>query len=265
MKPSLIILFFCALVVPTSLSAAGVSVRFREGLVHGFLVLRSPEGKTLADGDLIQVAHGDRVTSRLTFHFKDGSLHDETAVFSQHGAFRLLSDHLIQSGPSFEHPMEVTINTSSGKITVQYKEDGKDKIETEHLHLPPDIANGMILVLMKNIPPDAPETTISMVAATPKPRLIKLKITPQAEESFSTGDAKRKGMHFIVKVDLGGLTGLLASVFGKQPPDINVWILQGEAPAFVKSEGPLSVGGPIWRIELVSPVWPQAATETPAR
>jgi hypothetical protein len=31
----------------------------------------------------------------------------------------------------------------------------------------------------------------------------------------------------------------------------------GEAPAFVKSEQPFYLGGPVWRIELVSPVWPR--------
>ena len=64
-------------------SAEPVVVRHVEGLVHGFLSLRSPEGKVLANGDLIQNARGDRVTSRLVFHFNDGSLSDETAVFSQ--------------------------------------------------------------------------------------------------------------------------------------------------------------------------------------
>jgi len=29
-------------------------------------------------------------------------------------------------------------------------------------------------------------------------------------------------------------------------------------PAFVKSEQPFYMGGPLWRIELVSPVWPHA-------
>jgi len=58
-----------------------------EGLVHGFLSLRLPEGRVLANGDLIQDSRDDRVTSRLLFHFKDGSLHDETAVFSQRTIF----------------------------------------------------------------------------------------------------------------------------------------------------------------------------------
>ena len=49
---------------------------------------------------------------------------------------------------------------------------------------------------------------------------------------------------------------MLAPLLGKQPPDSHVWILGEEAPAFVKAEQPLYLGGPLWRIELVSPVWP---------
>ncbi len=56
------------------------------------------------------------------------------------------------------------------------------------------------------------------------------------------------------------MTGLVAPLIGKQPPDTQVWILGGEAPAFVKMEGPLYSGGPIWRIELVSPVGPDVPT-----
>src|SRR4029079_10724854 len=86
-------------------SAEPVAVRHAEGLVHGFLALRSLEGKLLASGDLIQEVHGDLVTSRWVFRFRDGSIHDETAVFSQRGHFRLISDHLVQKGPTFERPL----------------------------------------------------------------------------------------------------------------------------------------------------------------
>lgn len=246
---------FCA----GSVAAAQVEVQQREGLIHGFLALRTLEGETIADGDLIQTTHGDRVTSRLIFHFKDGSIHDDTAVFSQRDHFRLLSDHLIQKGPVFEHPIEMMVKGSTGEVTVRYTNNGKEKTTTEHLQLPADIANGLLLTLLKNVPPDTSEIKLLLVAAMPKPRLVKLAVTPQGEEAFSTGDARRKAMHYVVKVEIGGLSGVFAELLGKQPPDTHVWILEGEAPAFVKSEGPLAIGGPIWRIELVSPVWPRTA------
>jgi hypothetical protein len=258
------ILLACAMLLgPCALAEGPVAVRHAEGLVHGFLVLRTLEGKTLADGDLIQVARGDRVTSQLVFHFKDGSIRSETAVFSQRRSFRLLSDHVIQKGPAFNNAMETSIDGSTGQITVRYTDDdGKEKVATDRFELPPDVANGLIFTLLKNIRPDAPGTTLSMVAATPKPRLVKLVISHQGEDSFSTGGSSRKAIHYVVKVDIGGVTGLVAPLIGKQPPDTHVWILGGEAPAFVKSEGPLYLGGPTWRIELASPVWPRVSAGT---
>ena len=65
-----------------------------------------------------------------------------------------------------------------------------------------------------------------------------------------------------MKIKIGGVAGVIAPIIGKQPADTHVWIMQGDAPAFVKSEGPLAPDGPIWRIELASPAWP-AGTATP--
>jgi len=245
------------LLQPEGTSTAQVAVRHSEGVVHGFLVLRTLTGEPLADGDLSQVARGDRVTSQLVFHFKDGSVHDETAVFSQRGNFRLLNYHLVQKGRAFQHPIEVSIDGSTGQVTVHNTdEDGKEKVITEKLDLPQDVANGMVLILLKNIRSQTPQMTLSMVAATPKPRLVKLAITRQGEDLFVLGASSRKATHYVVKVEIGGMTGFMAQMLGKQPPDTHVWILGGDAPAFVKLEGPLYLGGPIWRIELTSPVWP---------
>src|SRR5262245_55892649 len=131
-----------------------VAVRHTEGLVRGFLALRTLEGTHLADGDLLQTARGARVTSRLVFHFKDGSLHDETAVFSQRQQFRLLSDHLVQKGPSFPQPIDMTIDALKGQVSVRYTDDhGQARVESEHLTLPPDLANGLILTMLKNANP----------------------------------------------------------------------------------------------------------------
>jgi hypothetical protein len=238
--------------------AEPVRVRFAEGLVHGFLVLRDTTGAVIADGDLIQVADGSRVTSRLVFRFKDGSTHDETAVFSQHRVFRLLSNRVIQKGPSFPHRLEMSIDTAHREAVVRYiDDDGEEHIEKERLEDTRDLANGLLLTVLKNVTPDSLPESLSFVAATPKPRVVKLKFSYAGMERFSTGGTRRRARHYVVKVDLGGLTGLLAPLVGKQPPDSDVWILGGAAPSFVWSEQPLYSGGPLWRIELVSPVGPR--------
>jgi hypothetical protein len=243
----------------SDLKAQPVAVRQAEGAVHGFLALTSPEGEAIANGDLEQVARGSRVTSRLVFHFKDGSVQEETTVFSQNGHFRLLSDHLVQKGPAFKRQMDLTINGSTGEATARYRDDNdKEKVETDQLTLPADVANGMIPVLLKNLPPGQ-SLTASMVVAAPKPQLVKLEISPTGEESFLIGGERRKATRFVVKIDIGGLKGVIAELVGKQPPDTYVWILGGSSPAFLKSEGPSCQDCAIWRTQLIAPVWPTAS------
>jgi hypothetical protein len=233
-----------------------VPVAHTEGVVHGFLSLSALDRTPLADGELLQTADGNRVTTRLIFHFKDGSLHDETAVYSQRREFHLISDRLVQKGPSFPHPMEVAIE-EGGKVTVRYRDDkGTPKVEVEQMQLPDDLANGMLLTLLKNVRPDAPPKSVSFLAATPKPRLVKVAITNGGQDPFTTGATRRHATHYVLKVEIGGLSGLIAPLVGKQPPDSHVWILGGDVPAFVKSEQFLYFGGPMWRIELVGPRWP---------
>jgi len=151
----LALLLACAATFQTiPVSAEQVPVRHMEGLMHGFLALRSLDGKRLADGEMTQIAEGDRVTSRLIFRFKDGSVYDDTTIFSQRGAFRVLNDHLVQRGPSFKQTMETSIDASSGQVTVRYKDhNGEEKTLKERQNLPPDIANGLLFTLVKHIQP----------------------------------------------------------------------------------------------------------------
>jgi hypothetical protein len=166
--------FLVASLLPPTASAEMAAVRYPEGVSHGFLVLRTQDGKPIADGDSTQVARGDRVTDRMRFRFKDGSIYEESTVFSQHGTFKLLSDHVLEKGPIFKRPMETAIDGTSGQVTVRYTDDGKEKVLTERLELPPDVANGILFTLLKNVQRSTPRTTVSYVAATPKPRLVNL-------------------------------------------------------------------------------------------
>jgi hypothetical protein len=237
-----------------------VAVRHVEGRIHGFLVLRDMEDRILASGESIQLVNGSRVTNELILHFKDGSLHQETTVFSQRRAFQLVSYHLVQKGKAFKRSTDMKVNASTGEVTVHSKdENGKETDASEHMKLPADIANGIVPTVLGDIDAKAPKTTLSMVVATPKPRLVKLEISPLGEVPFSVSGSTIKAIKYEVKVDIGGLSGAIAPLIGKQPPEVYVWMVGGKAPGFLRSDGPLFEGGPIWRIELASPQWPKAS------
>ena len=240
--------------------ASPVAVRYKEGLVHGFLVLSTLDGIAIAAGDLTQVARGDQVTTQLAFRFKDGSRQEETTVFSQRRNFRLISYHLVQKGPSFKNASDLSVTCATGQVTVRYiDDDGKEKVANEHLALPPDLGNGLIPRLLTNIRAGTSQIEVPLVVAAPKPRLVKVVVNARGTELFSLAGFNREAMHYVAKVNIGGVAGMVAPVVGKQPPDSQIWILGGEAPVFIKSETLSYVGGPMWRIELVSPVWPQAS------
>jgi hypothetical protein len=255
------LLVFAAGLIGASASASPVPVRYpvryKEGLIHAFVILSTLDGVPLAQGDVTQVAHGDRVTCQLLLHFKDGSKQEETTVFSQRVDFRVITYHLLQKGPAFKHDTEVTVAVATGQVTVRYTDDdGKEKVETSHLQLPPDLANGIVPTLLKNVPPGTAQIEVPFLVATPKPRLIKLAIHPQGTEPFSVAGSGREAIHYVAKIELGGLAGVLAPLLGKDPPDAHIWIIGGDAPGFLKSETLSYVGGPMWRIELFAPVWP---------
>src|SRR5438309_6408934 len=94
-KALFLLLVVALLVQPKALLSEQVPVRYAEGLMHGFLALRTLEGKLLANGEMTQAAQGDRVKDNLIFHFSDGSIYEDTTTFSQRGNFRLLSDHVV--------------------------------------------------------------------------------------------------------------------------------------------------------------------------
>lgn len=233
-----------------------VAVNYREGVSHGFLSLKNQSGQTVANGDFIQHSHGTQIVSRLVYHFKDGSIDDDVAVFTQQGHFQLISDHHVQKGPSFKQPTDTTIDMKTGRVSVRYTDhQGQEKTENEQMELPSDLANGMLITLLKNVQASALPPFVSYLAATPKPRIIKLEFKTAGSDRFVVAGSARRATHFVLKVNIGGATGLIASLLGKQPEDLHVWVVPGEAPAFVRAEVPLYLGGPVLRTELTTPVW----------
>lgn len=240
------------------LAAAPVPVRFAEGVTHGFLLLRSLDGILLATGDLLQIARGGEVEKRMVFRFTDGSVFEESTVFTERGVYTLRSYRLVQRGPVFSEDIEISLERATGKYRVKTKahEGGRENTLEGILDLPPDVYNGLILTVVKDLPKGASET-VHYVAFTPEPRIIQLEMTPANEQKVLVGKLEKTAVHYVLKPRLGIWLKLFATLLGRVPPDEHVWFISDEVPAFVRFEGPLYTTGPVWRIELTSPRWPE--------
>jgi hypothetical protein len=105
---------------------------------------------------------------------------------------------------------------------------------------------------------DTSELKVSYLAGSPKPRIVKLSIKPDGEDFARVGGGKRRAKRFNVHIEIGGLSGAIAPVIGKQPSDIQLWVTDGEVPAFARMQGALFQKGPPWTMILTSPTWPAA-------
>lgn len=240
-------------------AAEPIQARHKQGSSHAFLLLKSAEGKVIAVGDEINLVNGHVVHSRLVFHFRDGSIDDEITVFRREKVIQLISDHHIQRGPSFPQPIDIAFNVSSGEVTWHEDKDGKHEVHTDHMDLPPDLANGLLALVIENFPPQAAEMKVSYISGTPKPRVVKLSIKPDGRDTFRIGGGPRTANRFNIHIEIGGIAGVIAPVIGKQPSDIQIWAMNGEVPTFLKMVGALYDKGPIWTAVLTSPEWPSSS------
>jgi len=235
--------------------AAPVAMRFPEGPAHGFVDLSDPAtGKVLAHGELIQWLDRKVVVSRLVFRFADGSLYDETVRFAQRPTFRLLSYELTQKGPSFAEETEIEFDRSGryrASVTPHGEEEKRAEGTTE---IPDDVSNGLTSVLAKNLPKGTSAST-HLMTFLPEPMALDLDITPEGADIYWVGGAASEATRFHIKPKVPGVKGVLASIVGKEPPEVRMWIAPEPAPVLVRFEGALFVDGPPWRIELAAPRW----------
>ena len=190
--------------------AEPIAVRYPEGLVHGFLVLRTLDGRTSRrrrsqSGGERRAGHGaaDLSIPRRLGARRDGGLHAARAFPAGElpaGAEGPVVSATARDVDRRRHGAGATCATPTTKVST--------KTESERMELPADLANGLVSTLLKNVRPEAPPCSLSYVAATPKPRLVKLEIATAAPDRFSTGRRGRLATHYVVKVEIGGLGGL---------------------------------------------------------
>jgi len=249
------LLVWCALVIFSNPALADtVRARHPQGWAHGFVDVTTLEGQRIAVGDLLQRVNKGAVTSRLLLNFFDGSVDDETTVYRQDRFLRLLTDHHVQHGPSFPKSTDVLIDATQGVVRTK---DDTGKVSEAHINMPADTYNGLASTILMNLSPGTQETTIAIVIGGSKPRIAHLRSTRAGKKPFALGGSQREANEWTVRVELGGIAKVVAPIIGKQPPDYHVLIGGGDDPVFLREEGPLFEGGPIWHVQQVSAIIPE--------
>jgi hypothetical protein len=242
---------FWAITLSASAPAESISVRHTQRPMHRFMVARSEAGKNIARGEFSQVVQGDEVTMHLTYKFVDGSIDDETTTYRQQGTFRLVRNHHIQKGPFFVKPVDFTVETSTGTTTSRTADkNGNIHVESHHIDLPDDLANGFVGTLLLNVLQDATPFRVGILAPVGGGRLIRILISPEGEQPFYSKGQILKATVFRIHPELGGIVGVIAPLIGLQPKDVMVWVLEGEEPAVVRIVGQLGGYGPVVSSEL---------------
>jgi hypothetical protein len=215
------------------------------------MVARSEDGKTIASGEFSQIVQGDEVTMRLTYRFVDGSIYDETTTYRQQGTFRLIRNHHIEQGPFFAKPIDFTVKAATGIVTSRtIDKNGRVHVESKHMNLPDDLANGFVGTLLLNVPPNTAPFRAGMLAPVGGGRLIRLLISPEDEQTVHLAGQTLKAAVFRIHPELGGIVGVIAKLLGLQPKDVTVWVLEGEEPAVAVIVGQLGGYGPVVSSEL---------------
>jgi hypothetical protein len=240
-----------ALTLATAVPAEQVPVKHIQLPRHEFMEARSETGEIVARAEFTETVQGDEVTMRLTYRFVDGSIDDETTTYRQQGTFRLVRNQHIQKGPFFAKPVDFTVEASTGMATSRTTDkNGKIHIESEHIDLPDDLANGFVGTLLLNVPPNTMPFRVGILAPVFGGRLIRILISPEGEQPFRKAGQILKATVFRIHPELGGILGWLATLLGLQPKDVMVWVLEGEQPAVVRVVGQLGGYGPVTSSEL---------------
>jgi len=242
---------FYAITLTTAAPAEPIAVRHIQLPRHEFMVARSATGKIIARVEFTETVQGDEVTMRLTYRFVDGSIDDETTTYRQQGTFRLVRNHHIQNGPFFAKPVDFAVEAATGMATSRTADkSGKVHVETEHIGLPDDLANGFVGTVLLNVSPNTKPFRVGILAPVFGGRLIRILISPEGEQPFQKTGQTLKATVFRIHPELGGILGVLAKLLNLQPKDVMVWVLEGEKPAVMRIVGQLGGSGPVLSSEL---------------
>src|SRR5207244_5570569 len=98
---------------------------------------------------------------------------------------------------------DAKVDRDNGRYEIRYKgdEEAAEEVLKGKIELPNDVYNGLLGMLMKNMPAGT-ATTVQIIAFTPKPRLVKMLLTPAGSDTVMMGESAVPATRFLVKPQL---------------------------------------------------------------
>jgi hypothetical protein len=167
------------------------------------------------------------------------------------------SYRLRQRGPISTEDTEISLERATRTYRVKTKahKNGQEKVPEGTLDLPPNVYNGMVLTIAKNLPKGASET-VHMVAFTPAPRLIKLEVTPVDEHKALIGDLTKPAIHYLLQASARKLAQALRHVARSRATGLSGLDRHRRGAGIREVRGATYATGPVWRVEVTSPRGP---------
>jgi hypothetical protein len=220
-----------------------------EGDVQAFPGLTDASGKPLAEGRYVQKVEGHLLRIEARYDFPGGRVVVERAALRLH--------------PQIEQESWDWTERVAGRLVRQYEADfrtGKavatrvdeHKRWKEDLEIAPGktfAGIGFITVVKALRAQLAPGGHVDLraVAFTPTPRTAPITITREGGEPVRMAGRTIPGDKYTIHVDIPGVARLFVD-----PPDIHIWLVSGEPPAFLRFEGPLcEPKDPVVHIDLI--------------
>jgi hypothetical protein len=239
-------------VMCAALPAHAVPLRWPEGTLRGFPVVRDASGRQIANGTLTQWIEDEKLHVTATYDFEDGRVVEEQTVLQQHPELAQLRwSWEERKGKEVERSYSIDFTTGHAVVHKRGEEDRDDHLDDAR-KLGRAFAGVGFMYAVKNLAADLEkggEIELTAVAFTPKPRTVTVSVRRDLEGSLAMGGRTLPAERFVVHPEIP--LAFIAKLFVKAP-DQYLWFYRPSPPAFLRADIPLAEpSDPIIRIELI--------------
>ena len=204
--------------------------------MQAFPGLTDARGTPLAEGRYVQKVEGDVLHIEARYDFPGGRTVVERATLRLHPQLEQESwDWTERLAGQLVRHYEVDFRTRKAVATrADEHKRWKEDLEIEPGKTFAGIAFTTVVKALRAKLAPGQHVDLRAVAFTPKPRTAPITITRDGADPVRMAGRTIPGDKYTIHVDIPGIVRLFVD-----PPDLHIWLVNGDPPAFLRFEGPL--------------------------